>query len=71
MRDPDIFDLPRFREALANERPKALNLPYDTYYRYKEGRLPRCLIALLQRRPDLARALCDDLTNAPQNRAAS
>ncbi len=61
------FHLPRFRAALAADRPK--ELPWDTYYRYRDGQLPKRLITLLLARPDLARALCDDLESAAREDA--
>lgn len=58
-----VFDLPRFRERLSQLSAREAGLKPDTHQRYKKGRLPKALVDLLQRRPELAEALCDDLVN--------
>ncbi len=48
--------LPRFAKALEGQKR---TMPYDQYWRYSSGKIPKLLMWLVER-PDLAEALAED-----------
>lgn len=65
MDDLTPLAFPRFQTELSRLTHRESGLPPDTHKRYKRGLVPETFIKLLRRRPDLARALCDDLSAPP------
>jgi hypothetical protein len=61
MSDLTTIRLPRFQSALRKRPISTVDLETDTYYRYRDGRVPTTFVRFLIRHPDLARELLADI----------
>lgn len=68
MSEPLETALPRFQSALRERPLSTVDLETDTYYRYRDGRVPRTFVQFLIKHPDIARALFADIEAYAQER---